>query len=138
MRIKMTVHIGGFRNGAEWPAAGFCWDVPDEEAADLILAGYAKEATDEDPDHPGTAEWEPDAAADGDPAGGPVDDPAGDGSGDGGTAATGDEGDNAPAGPVTDPAPPAPAPVKAAAKSAAAAKKSAAKATKAAAKAAAK
>ena len=69
MRIKMTVHIGGFRNGAEWPAAGFCWDVPDEEAADLILAGYAKEATDEDPDHPGTAEWEPDAAADGDPAG---------------------------------------------------------------------
>lgn len=41
MRVRMTTHIGGTRNGEEWPAIGGVIDLPDHEATDLISAGYA-------------------------------------------------------------------------------------------------
>lgn len=47
MRVQMTTHIGGYRDGEEWPNIGGVIDVPDHEAADLIAAGYAKEEIDE-------------------------------------------------------------------------------------------
>lgn len=46
MRAEMTTQISGWRDGQEWPRPGEAIDVPAHEAADLILAGYAKEATD--------------------------------------------------------------------------------------------
>lgn len=46
MRVVMLTQISGFRDGVEWPPAGSALDVPAHEAADLIRAGYAKEATD--------------------------------------------------------------------------------------------
>lgn len=46
MRVEMTTHISGTRNGEEWPAPGAVLDLPDHEAESLILAGYAKEPTD--------------------------------------------------------------------------------------------
>lgn len=46
MRVEMLTQISGTRNGEEWPAPGATIEVPAHEAAGLILAGYAKEATD--------------------------------------------------------------------------------------------
>lgn len=46
----MTRHIGGYRNGEPWPAIGGTIDVGDAEAADLVAAGYATEAPDEEND----------------------------------------------------------------------------------------
>lgn len=46
MRVEMLTQISGTRDGQEWPRPGDAIDVPDHEAADLILAGYAKEAAD--------------------------------------------------------------------------------------------
>jgi len=46
MRVEMLTQISGTRNGEEWPAPGAVLDLPDHEAESLILAGYAKEATD--------------------------------------------------------------------------------------------
>lgn len=48
MRVQMTKHIGGYRNGEEWPDIDGIIDVPDHEAVDLIANGYAKEADDAD------------------------------------------------------------------------------------------
>ena len=47
MRVEMIQHITGTRDGLEWPLKGGTIDLPDHEAADLIGAGLAKEATDE-------------------------------------------------------------------------------------------
>jgi len=47
MRVEMKAHITGTRDGVEWPTVGGTIDLPDHEAADLIGAGLAKEATDE-------------------------------------------------------------------------------------------
>ena len=46
MRVEMTTQISGTRNGEEWPAPGALLEVPDHEGESLVLAGYAKEATD--------------------------------------------------------------------------------------------
>lgn len=46
MRVEMLTQISGTRDGQEWPHPGDTIDVPDHEAADLIRAGYAKEAAD--------------------------------------------------------------------------------------------
>lgn len=46
MRVVMLTQISGFRDGVEWPSPGEPIDVPAPEAADLIHAGYAKEAPD--------------------------------------------------------------------------------------------
>ena len=46
MRVEMTTQISGTRNGEEWPAPGATIEVPAHEGDSLILAGYAKEATD--------------------------------------------------------------------------------------------
>ena len=46
MRVEMTTQISGIRDGQEWPRPGECIEVPAHEGADLIRAGYAKEATD--------------------------------------------------------------------------------------------
>lgn len=66
MRVQMLTHITGTRDGAEWPLAGGEIDLPDNEAADLIASGRAKEvdggeaaAPSDDP-----APVEPDADAD--------------------------------------------------------------------------
>lgn len=75
MLVEMTLQIGGTRDGVAWPPPGACIDVPDHEAADLIAAGYATEASkgakewDADTSEPGpdTAEDSgPDTASDGD------------------------------------------------------------------------
>lgn len=42
MRVRMTIQIGGSRNGEYWPAPGDTIDVPDHEAADLIANKYAE------------------------------------------------------------------------------------------------
>lgn len=47
MRVEMIQHITGTRDGVEWPLKGGTIDLPDHEAADLIGAGLAKEATGE-------------------------------------------------------------------------------------------
>lgn len=47
MRVVMTTNIGGYRDGVPWPAPGDSIDVPDHEAVDLVVAGYARPA---DPD----------------------------------------------------------------------------------------
>jgi len=63
MQVLMLVHIGGTRDGREWPEAGGVIEVPDHEGADLIRAGYAKAATDEDaPDPSDTGASEGDEA----------------------------------------------------------------------------
>lgn len=46
MQVRMRKHITGTRNGVEWPPVGGVVEVPDHEAADLILAGHAEEAAD--------------------------------------------------------------------------------------------
>ena len=74
MRVEMLTQISGTRNGEEWPAPGATIEVPAHEGDSLILAGYAKEATDaptpepapvpvvgEDGDEPAPAEDSDDA-----------------------------------------------------------------------------
>ena len=41
MRVVMHVAISGTRDGAEWPAKGEEFVVPDTEGADLCAAGMA-------------------------------------------------------------------------------------------------
>ncbi|PKT71866.1 hypothetical protein CW362_16535 [Streptomyces populi] len=50
MRIRMLVEMpeGATRNGVPWPAKGEAVDLPTAEAAHLVAAGVAEEATDED------------------------------------------------------------------------------------------
>lgn len=81
MLVEMKIQIQGARNGEVWPPPGGTIDVPDHEAADLIAAGYAKEATDAnstgdttgDDSTPGTTEPGDDATRDDDstPGNGP-------------------------------------------------------------------
>lgn len=74
MRVEMLTQISGTRDGQEWPRPGDAIDVPDHEAADLIRAGYAKEATDAPTPDPAPAPVaeedgdEPAASEDGDGA----------------------------------------------------------------------
>lgn len=49
MRVRMKVYIGGFRDLEPWPAAGGEIDVTEQEAADLVVAGYA-EIVDDQPE----------------------------------------------------------------------------------------
>ena len=46
MRVEMLTQISGLRDGQEWPRPSETIEVPAHEGSDLILAGYAKEATD--------------------------------------------------------------------------------------------
>lgn len=103
MLIKLKSHIGGFRNGVEWPPAGTIIEIPDHEAADLIAATYAEEAPAD-----ATVEYvAPVIFAD--PDGGPVyqsaqapaDEPIDDGE-PAGTTEEGDAGNGEPAGEVSD------------------------------------
>lgn len=41
MIVTMRTHIGGYRDGLEWPPVGGQVDVPDHEADSLIANGYA-------------------------------------------------------------------------------------------------
>lgn len=41
MKVKMIADIRGTRDGEDWPAAGSIAELPDAEAADLIMNGYA-------------------------------------------------------------------------------------------------
>lgn len=74
MRVEMLTQISGTRNGEEWPAPGATIEVPAHEGDSLILAGYAKEATDAPTPEPATVPVveedgdEPAPAEDGDDA----------------------------------------------------------------------
>ena len=43
MKIKLKVSISGTRDGVEWPPVGGMVDLPDLEAAQMIVAGLATE-----------------------------------------------------------------------------------------------
>jgi hypothetical protein len=65
----MTAHITGFRNEEPWPEVGETLELPDHEAADLIIAGYAEEcdATETtERDEATAAQGDEDAGDDGD------------------------------------------------------------------------
>lgn len=49
MNVTMLRQVSGTRDGVDWPAAGESIDVPDEEAASLIMLGLAKAADGEPP-----------------------------------------------------------------------------------------
>jgi len=40
-RVKMITRVSGTRDGVDWPPRGGELDVPANEAADLVAAGYA-------------------------------------------------------------------------------------------------
>lgn len=61
MRVRMKTHITGFRNGEPWPSKGGELDLPDTEAADLIVAGYAEEVHHAQADEPAPVDDEPEA-----------------------------------------------------------------------------
>jgi len=42
MRVEMTAHISGTRDGKEWPRPGESVTLPDGEALALVAAGHAK------------------------------------------------------------------------------------------------
>lgn len=46
MKVKMIADIRGTRDGEDWPAAGSIAELPDAEAADLIMNGYAVDPAD--------------------------------------------------------------------------------------------
>lgn len=48
MKIVMASKISGTRNGLDWPDPGTELELPDEEAADLVVSGAAVAADDED------------------------------------------------------------------------------------------
>lgn len=81
MLVKMRKHIGGFRNGLEWPPAGGVIDLPDHEAGDLIANGYAEPASpvvmtiEEVRDAEATNDQDSGSADDSDPAGADDGDP---------------------------------------------------------------
>ena len=41
-KVKMLIKISGERNGSEWPEIGGTIDVPKDEAANLIMNGFAE------------------------------------------------------------------------------------------------
>jgi len=42
-KVEMLFQISGTRDGVDWPAAGGVIDVPEQEAADLIANGFARQ-----------------------------------------------------------------------------------------------
>lgn len=57
MNVTMLRKVSGTRDGVDWPDPGESIDVPDEEAASLIMLGLAKEPAEAPADPP--AEPEP-------------------------------------------------------------------------------
>lgn len=51
MKVRMREQILGTRNGVRWPAPGEVKNLPDGEAAELIVAGIAEQV-----DEPSAAE----------------------------------------------------------------------------------
>lgn len=41
MKVRLTAHLSGLRNGEPWPALGGEVNVPDVEGAELCAAGLA-------------------------------------------------------------------------------------------------
>lgn len=50
MQVKMIAQLTGTRDGEDWPRVGATIDLPDAEAADLIMNGYAIDPTDVEDD----------------------------------------------------------------------------------------
>ena len=50
MLAKMIAQLTGTRDGEDWPRVGATIDLPDAEAADLIMNGYAVDPTDVEDD----------------------------------------------------------------------------------------
>jgi hypothetical protein len=50
MQVKMIAQLTGTRDGEDWPRVGATIDLPDAEAADLIMNGYAVDPTDVEDD----------------------------------------------------------------------------------------
>ena len=74
MKVRMLAEINGTRDGVDWPKRGQTIDLPDHEAADLILGGLASAADDtEAPSAPSPA---PVAVADSNEADAASDTPA--------------------------------------------------------------
>jgi len=48
LRVRMKIHITGYRDGVEWPAKGGVIDVPAGEAEDLVAQGYAEHVAGDD------------------------------------------------------------------------------------------
>ena len=46
MKVKMIAQLTGTRDGQDWPKAGSIAELPDAEAADLIMNGYAIDPAD--------------------------------------------------------------------------------------------
>lgn len=46
MKVKMIAQLTGTRDGEDWPKAGSIAELPDAEAADLIMNGYAIDPAD--------------------------------------------------------------------------------------------
>jgi hypothetical protein len=46
MKVKMIAEIRGTRDGEDWPARGAIAEFPEDEAADLIMNGYAIDPAD--------------------------------------------------------------------------------------------
>lgn len=46
MKVKMIAQLTGTRDGEDWPKAGSIAELPDDEAADLIMNGYAIDPAD--------------------------------------------------------------------------------------------
>lgn len=66
MLVRMKVAIGGYRNGEAWPPPGTVVELPDSEAQDLVVAGYAEEANDDPQATPAVDDPTP-PTGDGDP-----------------------------------------------------------------------
>lgn len=56
MQVKMIAQLTGTRDGEDWPRVGATIDLPDAEAADLIMNGYAVDPTDVEDDDVETAD----------------------------------------------------------------------------------
>lgn len=50
MKVKMIAQINGTRDGEDWPPRGAIVEFPDDEAADLIMNGYAIDPADVEDD----------------------------------------------------------------------------------------
>jgi len=50
MQVKMIAQLTGTRDGEDWPRVGATIDLPDAEAADLVMNGYAVDPTDVEDD----------------------------------------------------------------------------------------
>jgi len=52
MQVKMIAQLTGTRDGEDWPRVGATIDLPDAEAADLIMNGYAVDPADVEDETP--------------------------------------------------------------------------------------